>query len=222
MRMGTATSIALLGLIAAAHSAKALNLGDSIVDTEVKMKNVNGKMVSLKEVQGKKGTLVIFSCVHCPFVKGWQDTMVDIANTYQKKGFGVVFINSNDPDTAGDGFEAMQALAKEKKYEFPFVVDNTSDVARHFGATKTPDVFLFDAKGKLVYKGAVGEGARTPKEGGTLYLCEALDALLAGTPVPKAESKAIGCSIKFRTPAPAPSTEKEKTEKENNAPSVSV
>ncbi|MBN2686151.1 MAG: thioredoxin family protein [Pontiellaceae bacterium] len=218
MRMGAASSIVLLGLMAAALPAKALNIGDSIVDTEVKMKNVDGKMVSLNEAKGKMGTLVIFSCVHCPFVKGWQDTMVDIANTYQKKGFGVVFINSNDPDTAGDGYEAMQALAKEKKYTFPFVVDSTSDVARHFGATKTPDVFLFDAKGKLVYKGAVGEGSQTPKEGGALYLRDALDALLTGKPIPKAESKAVGCTIKFREPAPAP--EKEKAEK--SVPSVSV
>ena len=188
----------VLGLLAAALPAQALKIGDPIVDTEVKMKNVDGKMLTLKGLAGEKGTLVIFSCNHCPFVLGWQDTMVGIGNTYQKKGVGVVFINSNNPDTAGDTFEAMQEMAKTHKYNFPYVVDATSNVARNFGASKTPDVFLFDAEGKLVYKGAVGEGSQTPKEGGEAYLKNALDALLAGNPVPKTETKAVGCSIKFR------------------------
>jgi hypothetical protein len=124
--------------------------------------------------------------------------MVEIGNTYQKKGFGVLFINSNNPDVAGDTFEAMQDLAKQKGYEFPYVVDATSDVARHFGASKTPDVFLFDAAGMLVYKGAVGEGGQKPKDGGGTWLKDALDALLAGKPVDNATTKAVGCSIKFR------------------------
>jgi peroxiredoxin len=198
MKLITATGIALLGMMNFTQSVAALNIGDPMVDTEVDMKNVDGEMVTLSDIKGEKGTLVIFSCMHCPFVKGWQDTMVEIGNSYQDKGFGVVFINSNNPDTAGDTFEAMQALAEKEGYQFPFVVDDTSDVARNFGAGKTPDVFLFDADGKLAYKGAVGEGGQKPKNGGETYLKNALDALLAGNAVEKPETKAVGCSIKFR------------------------
>jgi len=92
----------------------------------------------------------------------------------------------------------MQQLSKAEGYEFPYAVDATSDVARHYGAGKTPDVFLFDAQGKLAYKGAVSEGGRTPEAGGESYLKNALDALLAGNPVENPETKAVGCSIKFR------------------------
>lgn len=198
MKRNKITGMIALGVLAAALPARALNIGDSIVDADVGMKNVDGNMLTLNKIKGEKGTLVIFSCMHCPFVKGWQDTMVGIGNSYAQKGFGVVFINSNNPETAGDTYEAMKALAKEKAYAFPFVVDATSDVARHFGAAKTPDVFLFDADGKLAYKGAVGEGAQRPKEGGETWLTDALDALLAGNPVAKPETKAVGCSIKFR------------------------
>ena len=92
----------------------------------------------------------------------------------------------------------MQALANEAGYTFPYVVDATSDVARNFGAQKTPDVFLFDADGRLVYQGAVGEGGRSPKDGGQIWLREALDALIAGQAIEKPQTKAVGCSIKFR------------------------
>jgi len=176
----------------------AIGIGETITDTGVKMKNVDGSVVSIGDIKGEKGTLVMFTCNHCPFVKGWQKTMVEISNAYQAKGFGVIFINPNNPDAKGDTFEGMQELAKSEGYEFPYVVDSTSDVARNFGAKKTPDVFLFDAGGKLVYQGAVGEGGRNPTEGGQPYLKNALDALLAGKKVDVESTKAVGCGIKFR------------------------
>jgi peroxiredoxin len=198
MKPGKATSIALAGMMVLAQSSNALNIGDPMVDAAVKMKNVDGKEISINDVQGEKGTLIIFSCTHCPFVLGWQNTMVKLGNTYQDKGVGVVFINSNNPATKGDTYESMQEMAKAEGYKFPFVVDATSDVARNFGASKTPDVFLFDSDGKLVYKGAIGEGGQKSKPGGEAYLQNALDALLAGTTVENTATKAVGCSIKFR------------------------
>ena len=176
-----------------------LKIGDSIPETDAKMKNVDGEMVSIGDIKGAKGTLVIFTCNHCPFVVAWQDRMVELGNTYAKKGIGVIFINSNDPKVkAGDSFEGMQKMAKEKGYTFPYAVDATSDVARQFGAKKTPDVFLFDGNGKLVYHGAVDDNSRNPDEVKTSYLKDALEALLAGQPVKVKETKAVGCSIKFR------------------------
>jgi peroxiredoxin len=191
--------LALAGIFVCTQFAgAAIGIGDPLVDADVKMKNIDGGMVSINDIKGEKGTLVIFTCNHCPFVKGWQDTMVDISNGYMTKGFGVIFINSNDPDVKGDTFEGMQELAREKGYKFPYVVDATSEIAVHFGATKTPDVFLFDADGNLAYQGAVGEGGRTPAEGGELYLKDALESLLAGNEVDNKQTKAVGCSIKFR------------------------
>jgi peroxiredoxin len=175
-----------------------LELGASMVDADIKMKNVDGGLVSLNDVKGEKGSLVIFTCNHCPFVIGWQDEMVKIGNTYVKKGIGVIFINSNDPAVKGDTLAGMQELAKKEGYQFPYVVDSTSGIAKNFGAKKTPDVFLFDAEGRLVYQGAVGEGGREPKTGGQPYLRNALEALLGGKPIGTPQTKAIGCSIKFR------------------------
>ncbi|MBN2161724.1 MAG: thioredoxin family protein [Pontiellaceae bacterium] len=189
---------AMLSLLGTALTAPAIELGESLVDTEVSMQNIDGSMVTIDSAKGEKGTLVIFTCNHCPFVMAWQKEMAQIGNEYLKKGVGVIFINSNDPAAKGDSFEGMQALAKAEGYTFPYAVDATSEIAKHYGAAKTPDVFLFDAAGKLAYKGAVSEGGRAPKEGGEPYLKNALDALLADKPIPTPTTKAVGCSIKFR------------------------
>jgi peroxiredoxin len=195
-RQRIAATTLLTIVIAATAATAGIGLGDAIVDADVKMKNTDGSMVSINDVKGEKGTLVIFSCIHCPFVVAWQDIMVELGNTYMKKGIGVVFVNSNDPAVAGDTFEKMQAMAKKEGYEFPFVVDATSGMAKNFGAKKTPDVFLFNAEGKLVYQGAVGDGGRKPSD--DIWLKDAMDALLAGEPIDPAQTKAVGCSIKFR------------------------
>ena len=178
-------------------STFSLKPGDTAPSFE--LPDAGGTLHALDELQGERGTLVFFACNHCPFVIGWQKEMVAIGNEYRKKGFGVIFINSNDPaKNKGDSMQGMQKMAEAEGYEFPYAVDSTSDIARNFNAGKTPDVFLFDADGKLVYKGAVGEGGRAPKEDGEAYLRNALDAVLAGKAVDKTVTKAVGCSIKFR------------------------
>ena len=92
----------------------------------------------------------------------------------------------------------MQEMAKKSGYQFPYVVDATSGIAKNFGASKTPDVFLFDADGVLVYQGAVGEGGREPADNGETWLKDALEALIDGKPIEKTQTKAVGCSIKWR------------------------
>ena len=108
----------------------------------------------------------------------------------------MAFINSNDPSVKGDTLENMKAKAKKEGYRFPYLQDSTSKVARNFGAAKTPDVFLFNADSKLVYQGAVGDGGRTV--GDEIWLQDALEALLAGKTIENPQTKAVGCSIKFR------------------------
>jgi peroxiredoxin len=167
----------------------------------VKMKNVDGKEVSIADVTGKEGTLVIFSCNHCPFVKAWEGRIAEISNAYKGKGVGAIIINPNDPaEFAEDGFDQMQKRAQKLGLEVPYVVDATSDVARAFGATKTPEVFLFDKDGKLVYHGAVDD-SKSGQDIEKHYLRDALEALLAGKSVPVQQTKFVGCSIKFRPKA---------------------
>lgn len=189
----------MLGILLTAGlvtSASALDIGDEMVDTHVKMQSADDATLTLSQLKGDKGTLIIFTCNKCPFVQAWQEQMVEIAKMSKAKGLGVVFINSNDPAVKGDTLENMKAFAQKEGYAWPYLQDSTSDVARNFGAAKTPDVFLFDADAKLVYKGAVGEGGRTVGE--EIWLKDAIEALLAGEKIEKAETKAVGCTIKFR------------------------
>jgi len=183
--------------VSIAGSAFGLNIGDKAPSTTVKMKNVDGKELSIADVAGKNGTLVIFTCNHCPFVKAWQERIAAIGNSTRDKGVGVMAINSNDPaDYAEDSYAEMQKRAQKLGFTFPYVVDATSDVARAFGATRTPEAFLFDKDGKLVYHGAIDdsqEASAVTKH----FLQDAIDASTAGQQVANKETKFVGCGIKF-------------------------
>jgi peroxiredoxin len=162
------------------------------------MKSVDGSAVSIADVAGKQGTLVVFSCNHCPFVKAWQGRIASVGNAAKTRGIGVIIINSNDPTAyPEDSYAEMQKRSQQLGFAFPYVVDATSDVARAFGATHTPEAFLFDKDGKLVYHGAIDD-SKEADQVAAHYLQDAIDAALAGKAVPVAETKAIGCSIKFR------------------------
>lgn len=183
--------------------ASALSIGNELVQTDVPMKNVDNTMVSIGQVAGSKGTLVVFTCNHCPWAKAWEDRIVEIGNTYRERGVGVIAINPNDPSTfEEDSLFVMQERARETGMKFPYVVDETSNVTRAFGATKTPEVFLFNGDRKLIYHGAVDDNANEPQMVSKTYLKNALDALLSNQTIPVATTKAIGCGIKF-----PPSTE---------------
>lgn len=202
MRKGWLVLAGLAALAASGPSmawSKTLELGSQAPLAGVEMKNVDGSKTSIGKVAGKNGTLVIFTCNSCPWVKAWESRMVEIGNAYAKKGVGVIMINPNDPSQkAEDGFDEMVARAKKLGMAFPYAVDATSDVARAFGATRTPEAFLFDAKGRLVYHGTIDDNAQKPDEVSERYLADALDAVLAGEAVGMAETKALGCMIKFR------------------------
>lgn len=191
----------VLGLsLAPAVAGGPLAIGAPIPMAEKAMKNVDGKDLDLKSISQAAGTLVVFTCNHCPFAKKWESRIVEIGNEFAAKGVGVVAINANDPKVnADDSFESMQSRAKEKGMAFPYVVDATSDVARAFGATRTPEVFLFDKSGKLVYHGAVDDSADDAGKVENAYLKQALEAVVKGAEVSVKETKSIGCTIKFRS-----------------------
>jgi peroxiredoxin len=189
--------IAALPLVSP-RTATALDIGDQIVATTVKMKNVDGRQVSIADVAGKKGTLVLFTCNACPFVKAWEERITVLGNEFRAKGVGVIAINSNDPSVnAEDSFDRMQERARNRGFEFPYVVDAGSRVAHAMGATRTPEAFLFDASGKLVYHGVIDDNAHVPADVQQHYLRDALQALVDGKDVAVKTTKALGCTIKF-------------------------
>ena len=193
------SSVPSMSPAVAQEETKSLALGAEAPMAEVAMKNVDGKDVTIASVKGGKGTLVMFACNHCPWVKAWETRMVELGNTYRKRGVGVIAINANDPSlNAEDGIDEMKARAKQRKMSYPYVVDATSNVARAFGASRTPEVYLFDPSGKLVYHGAIDDNAKEPAKVSARWLRDALEAVVAGKAVPMAETKALGCGIKFR------------------------
>jgi peroxiredoxin len=189
-------------ILCAAYSranAAALAIGATMPDATTKLLNVDGRELSLAQLAGKRGTLVIFSCNHCPWVKAWETRMVAIGNAAVAEGVGVVAVNSNDPKVyPDDDLVKMKERARDRGYQFPYVMDSTSEVGRAFGATHTPEAFLFDASGRLVYHGTIDDNARDPGKVEHRYLRDALDAVVAGKQPPVQETKALGCTIVFR------------------------
>lgn len=165
------------------------------------MRNVDGRDVSIASVAGKRGTLVVFTCNHCPWAKAWETRLAAIGNAALGRGIGVIAINPNDPAAyPEDDFEPMVARSRALGLKFPYVVDASSDVARAYGASRTPEVFLFDAAGKLVYHGAIDDN----RDAGRVkdrFLEKAVAAVASGKKPKSAETKAVGCGIKFREKA---------------------
>tara|TARA_Y100001970_G_scaffold144970_1_gene178112 strand:- start:5292 stop:5873 length:582 start_codon:yes stop_codon:yes gene_type:complete len=191
-------NILVLFLIISFGIAKELELGSRMPEANYMLDDISGKKLSLTDIQGKYGTLIIFSCNTCPFVIQWEDRYVTIAEEYIPKGIGVIAVNSNVGRFDGDdSIEEMVKHAKKNDYNFPYAQDQKSILARAFGATKTPHIYLFDENNILVYRGAIDDNARNANKVDEPYLANAIDQLLDGKPIKKPISKAIGCSIKF-------------------------
>lgn len=162
--------------------------------------NVDGRMVSLDDFKGAPALVVAFICNHCPYVKHVAPAFADLARQYQAKGVAVVAISSND--VAGypaDSPEQMVREAEERGYTFPYLFDDTQEVAKAYAAACTPDFYVFDKNHKLVYRGQMDSSrpdSGIPVTGKDLRA--ALDAVLAGQPVPADQKPSIGCNIKWR------------------------
>jgi hypothetical protein len=194
-------AFALIALPSIAAAGSPLAIGSKAPMRETTMKCVGGTDTSIGAAAGKKGTLVIFMCNHCPWVKAWQTRIAAIGNAALDQGIGVIAINPNDPAAyPEDDFDQMVTRAKQLGFKFCYAVDATSEIAMSFGATHTPEAFLFDAGGKLVYHGAVDDNAKDESAVKHPWLQQAVSAVTKGKPVSDAETKAMGCSIKFRAP----------------------
>jgi peroxiredoxin len=162
---------------------------------------VTGKTVARDHAAGPKGMLAMFICRHCPFVKHVQDELATIGRDYQKSGVGLVAISANDESGfPEDGPEKLAEMSKELGFTFPYLFDASQDVARAYDAQCTPDFFLYDSRGKLVYRGQLDDsrpGNGIPVTGKDLR--GALDALIAGRPIASEQRPSIGCNIKWKS-----------------------
>ncbi len=193
-----AVIIGITGILPPSGLAGSLEIGAAMPMVDTEMKNIDGSTVSLASVSGAKGTLVIFTCNHCPYVKAWEERTVATANEAMKAGYGVIAINPNDPsEYKDDGFEANQNRAKNAGMMYPYVVDEGSKLALAFGAKRTPEFFLFDAEGILIYHGALDDNAQDADGVSKTYLQDALTANTNGQAITTTKSKSVGCSIKF-------------------------
>ena len=161
--------------------------------------DTQGEVVSLADFSEARALLVVFMCNHCPFVKHILNGFIDLAREYQSKGAAVVAINANDVEHYPDDHpDAMRRMAAEKGFTFPYLYDGKQTVAKAYHAACTPDFFLFDADRTLVYRGQMDDsrpGNDEPITGADLRA--ALDAVLAGDPVPAEQKPSIGCNIKW-------------------------
>ena len=174
------------------------NVGDKA--SSFKLKNVDGKMVSLSDFPAAKGFVVVFTCNHCPFSVAYQDRIIEIDKKYKSKGYPVIAINPNDPIIVPeDSYDNMVQRAKEKKFTFPYLFDENQSVYRQYGAKKTPHIFLLQKQGSdliVKYIGAIDDNSQDASKVTNTYLTNAIDNLVAGRVPDPATTKAIGCSIK--------------------------
>lgn len=164
--------------------------------TDFKLKNVDGKMVSLADFKEVKGFIVIFDCNTCPYSKAYNERIIDLNEKYATKGFPVITINANDG--SGDSYDEMVRIANKKKYKFPYLYDETQAIAKTYGATNTPHVFVLNQDLKVSYIGAIDDNARNAASATKKYVENAVDALLTGKSVPVTKTKAVGCGIRWR------------------------
>lgn len=177
-----------------------LKVGD--IAPDFNLKNIDGKYISPASFADAKGYIVIFTCNHCPFSVKYEDRIIELHKKYAPKGYPVIAINPNDAEKQPeDSYEEMQKRAKEKKFPFPYLHDETQQIAKAYGAMRTPHVFLLSktSSGNVVaYIGAIDDNAHQPDKVKERYVENALNSLMQNKPVAQPFTKAIGCTIKWR------------------------
>lgn len=177
--------------------AAELNIGDALPKADVTLKDVSGKDVTLKTAMKPKGLLVMFSCNTCPYVVKNQARTKEVCTYAEQNGLGVIVLNSNEAQrTTDDSFADMQAYAKAQGYSWSYAVDENSQLADAFGASRTPECYLFDKDGKLEYHGAIDDSPSDAAAVKSQYLKTAIDEVNAGKGVSVKTSRSVGCAIK--------------------------
>ncbi len=193
------TGLFLMFAILGLNAQDGYKVGDKAAD--FKLKNIDGKMVSLFEFdKATKGAIVIFTCNHCPYAIAYEDRIIDLDKKFSKKGYPVIAVNPNDPEIQPkDSYENMIIRAKEKGFTFPYLLDETQEVYKIYGAKRTPHVYLLSKKenGFVVsYIGAIDDNYKDANAVEKAYLADAVLAVLDGKKPDPNFTKAIGCTIK--------------------------
>jgi len=193
--------LAVAGMVAwKSADTTGYKVGD--VAADFKLKNVDGKMVSLANYKSAKGFIVVFTCNHCPYAKAYESRIMDLDKMYAAKGYPVIAISPNDPvSEPADSFDNMKKLAAQKGYSFPYTIDETQDVTRMYGAKATPHAYVLQktAKGNVVqYIGAIDNDTENTNPAKVKYVETAVNALLSGKTIETTSTKAIGCTIKWK------------------------
>ena len=200
--MKTIMSSVLIFVAVNLLAGEGYKVGDKAAD--FKLKNVDGKLVSLADFPSAKGFVVVFTCNNCPYAKAYQDRIIALDKEFKAKGFPVIAINPNDPSVEpGDSYDAMVTRAKEKGYTFPYLYDEKHNVFAQYGATRTPHTFVLkkNQQGELIVKyiGAVDDNYQDATAVTQPYIENALNALLNNKEPEPNFTKAVGCSVKSKT-----------------------
>jgi peroxiredoxin len=190
---------ALFSIVFLIAFAGGYEIGDKA--TDFRLMNIDGKMVSMSDFKDAKGIIVIFTCNHCPYSKLYEDRIIELDKKYKKKGFPVIAINPNDSiKQPADSYSKMIVRADEKGFTFPYLLDADQSIARTYGASRTPHVFILEkAKSDFIVKyiGAIDDNSQSAKDVDETFASNAIDALLAGKSVDPTFTKAVGCTIKW-------------------------
>lgn len=166
------------------------------------LKNVDGKMVSLEDYADTKGVIVIFTCNHCPYAIAYENRIKELHRTFEPQGIGLIAISSNDPKQyPQDSFENMKVRAESKGFTFPYLFDETQEVAKAYEATRTPHAYFLvgkEAGWEITYKGAIDDNYKSPDQVTERYLADHIESFLNRGPVKFRETPAVGCTIKWR------------------------
>lgn len=193
------TSFSLLAIISllAFNHVNELPIGADMPKADVKMKDISGKEITLKDAKKANGLLVMFSCNTCPYVVKNQQRTKEICQYALENNIGVVLINSNEGQRGDDdSYDAMKKYAEAQGYKWYYTVDKNSELADAFGANRTPENFLFNKHGKLVYHGAIDDNPSDPGSVSRKHLHEAISEMLTGKDISVKTSRSVGCSIK--------------------------
>jgi peroxiredoxin len=191
------------GLMLAAAPAEKRNYEVGDLATDFKLKNVDGRMVSMADYPDAKGFVLTFTCNTCPYSVAYEDRLIALHQKYAPQGYPLIAINPNDASVSPrDSYKEMQKRAKEKNFPFPYLQDATQNITRTYGATRTPHMYVVqrqqDGTPKIAYIGTIDDNYREPQRVQKKYLETALDELISGKQVSQPNTKAIGCTIKWR------------------------
>jgi peroxiredoxin len=175
-----------------------MNIGETLQHFE--LKSTDGNVVSTYHMADKSALLVVVTCNHCPYAQAYWPRLVNLAKQYEEDNLGVLAINGNNIEIQpADSYEEMQRLVKQYGVSFPYLHDESQSIMKQLGATKTPEVFLFNARRELVYKGAIDDAWDNEAAVMRVYLEDAIEFALDGLEIDYPEIPPVGCSIKWKS-----------------------